>query len=136
MTATTTKSPLNRIISVIGWQAVVLMTVLYATVHANDLAQDLLTYYGIFLLIPFAMYGAIVLMPQHVLDKSSDKIDKSTKTGTISRLIGTSVSLVEIALLINYNFYWIAAIWVAVEILQYAAHRRMSATIAINETQD
>ena len=131
------KTPAHRLISVIGWQAVVLLTVLYATVEANSIAGSLVSVYAWLVGIVGIMYVVITFVPQRVL-QNSDKLKDGTPdiTGKVARGIGTAVSLIEIVLFIQYDFPVIAAIWTLVEIFQYAAYYRIRKAVEFNAQID
>lgn len=127
---TPVKRPVNSFVNTIGWQLMVLMTVVYATVEANVIAAYMISGYGGLAVIFGIVFGFLLTVPVNSL--ISDQrlrfcLPTKDKLSTASTFICRVVSFIEITLFVQYEFYWLAVVWLVVEILQYAAMRRVIA---------
>jgi len=131
----------------IGWQFIVFITVIYATYYNNPLADIILTGYGWLLGLSCAMFFLLVIKPLEKVAVSaamnSSSLRMRTPTAMVLRGINTIFSIVEITLLVSYNWPVLAGLWAATEALQYAtvfklkmaAELKLEAELGLNVEQ-
>ena len=119
------RAKINGFFSNIGWQCIVLTTVIYATYMNNWVADLAITGYGWLLALSCVIFFFTVIKPLDKLSLSSALKKKSailnTPTAKVLRVIGTMFSVVEISLLFTYDYPALAGLWIMTEFLQYAA---------------
>ena len=139
MSTATAKSPINRLISAIGWQAIILLTVWYATVQANDIAGTMLYIYSIVLALVAIMYTFLLAVPMKTILRSPNLRDSMPKRGAVFtsiRVIAAMVTIVEVALFWTHGFYYLAAMWIIVELIQLGAVYRVTTAMKLREELD
>ena len=135
------QAKINGAISKIGWQLVVFTIVIYATYYNNWAAELLLTGYGWLLGLSCVIFFLVVVKPIEKLAVSSamkSKMLLSTPTAIVLRAIGTVFSIVEIAILISFDYTTLAGIWAATEVFQYVAafKLKMASEIGLEAASD
>jgi len=113
------QAKINGAISNIGWQFVIFAVVIYATYYNNWVADLLLTGYGWLLGLSCVIFFFVIVKPIDKLAVSSamkSKMLLSTPTAIVLRAIGTVFSIVEISILISFDYTTLAGIWAAAEV--------------------
>ena len=132
------RSKIQRFISGIRWQIIVLIVVVYATVYDNHIAELLLSWvYAPMLLLGLVSYMPFVFRPIEKLatDSLGRMKDSITPTMTVLRFIGSVVSIIEISLLATHTFYFLAVTWIVTEICQHVTMYKVAKAIALKEAK-
>jgi len=110
----------------LGFQIIIMLTVIWATVQSNYLAGEVLYYYAIVVVAAAALQSLILFIKvDKVSTATYDKIVEAlTPTATVNRGIAMTFSVVEISIMVNYGLWWIAGAWVFGEIMQAATVRK------------
>jgi len=119
------RAKINSFISNIGWQFIILGIVVYSTYLNNWLAGMILTGYGVLLALSCTIFFLVIIKPLEKLAVSSAMSSKmmllDTPTAIVTRAIGTIFSIIEISLLISFDYPAMAGLWAATEVFQYIA---------------
>lgn len=121
ITAKANSRKIRRFIGNIGWQCIIFITVVYATIFSNTIATTGLEIYAWILGIACFGFFFTLIKPIGKLSMASNsgKMLLSTPTSVVSSVIATVFSICEIFLMFTYGFIFLAALWAVTEVLQY-----------------
>ena len=137
-TADINRAKIRRFCGSIIIQAVVLSTVAYATIGANEFAQWGVMAYFTFICLGSLSFIIITLskpetVARTVLKRTDNWRDTLSPSGTVRRYIGTFVTVIEVALLLTHGWIIVGTIWAAAELLQYLSVRKIAQAAALIE---
>lgn len=121
---------IRRFSSAIGWQCIIFITILYATVFSNSVALTGLEIYawivGLSLLAYFFISIKSIRRLAMISKLENNSMILNTPTAVVIKVIGTVFSLAEMGLMFTYGFFWLVALWGVAEVLQYIASYKLS----------
>jgi len=123
---------INKLIVGIITQFAVLAVIVFATFQANYIAEWLLYGYSAVVALGCASYMIVSMKSAEWLSKHVKKDHSmliSSPTAKVMRGIGIMFSLVEIPIMLNHGFYWIAGLWLVTEIFQFIAAYKLGAAL-------
>lgn len=132
------RAKILKFIGSIAMQIVIFSIIVGATVNANYFAGLALTIYALFAHLALVVYGIISIVPTDKLAKGDlSKFETYiTPSSKVARGISTIFSIAEIALFINFGFFYLAGLWIVIEILQRLMLRKVERAIALqNDNQ-
>ena len=113
---------INKAITSVAWQGLVLTTVVYATVMGNSFADTMVNWFvGIWTVVGLSFLFIAKRDPEELAadENFMERIGFTfTPTGKVLRVLAFCVSIVEITLFVKYGMFWAAAVWFTVEVLQ------------------
>lgn len=124
---------IQKFISSMGWQCIIFMIVVYATIFDNSLAITGLEVYAWPVGLSLIAFFLVVITPINKLSTSklivmnkSNSMLLNTPTAIVDKAICTLFSIVEMSIMLSYGFIYIAALWGAAEIFHYIAAYKLN----------
>ena len=132
-TATENKRKITSFVKAIGIQIAVFITVVYATIQANEIAGWILYAYNVLVCVGIFSFAVIILSPGHIIKAGemlmSGKEVFTSPRHSVIRGIALMFTMIELPLLITHGFYLTAGLWVIGEVLQFLGVRKMKRLI-------
>jgi len=112
---------ISSFIGKMGWQFVILTTVVYAVIFNNEAAGWLLDGYSFLLAFACVMFIGTTIKPLAQLAVKVGPEHALTPSRKVTLGIGTLFSCIEIFILSTHGMISLAVLWMATELFQYAA---------------
>lgn len=131
------RAKIHRFVKSIVLQIAVFVTILFATAKGNEIAGWIFTGYLVFAHLAGMAYLVLASLPAKKLatgDLTKFKTTLVTPSAKVTRAISTGFSVIEVALFVNFGWFYAAGLWIVLEVVQRLMIRNITHAVALQDS--